>query len=243
MNQSLTEFLIESFNFEYHDSLNPKLWNGTTIKPKIRNHLLKIAKLYFDAMDLAPDYKITDIIMTGSSANFNYTRYSDIDVHVVIDKDADYCKDCGVDLADILKAKNLVWNNDHDITVYGSPVEVYTQLADEEHHSTGVYSLQNDKWITKPVRKKGLEKSVNEYAVNVKAKALKELIDSFKDTTNFAKIKSVRKRIKTMRQSGLERGGEFSVENLVFKELRNSNYLDKLQDYYLEAFDKSLSLK
>lgn len=243
MKQSLTQFLIESFNFEYHDNLNPKLWSGQSVKPKIRQHLLKIAKVYFDSLNLAPDYKITDIVMTGSSANFNYTRQSDIDVHVIIDKNSDYCKVVGLELMDVLKSKTLVWNQEHDITVFGSPVEVYTQLADESHHSTGVYSLQDDKWISHPTRKKGIEKSVNEYAVNVKAKAIKELIDSFKDVNNYTKIKSLRQKLKRMRQAGLERGGEFSVENLVFKELRNAGYLDKLQDYYLDAFDNSLSLK
>lgn len=243
MKPTLTQYLIEAFQFEYHDGLNPKFWNGNSLKTKIRHHLLKVAKVYFESLDLAPDYKITDIVMTGSLANYNYTRHSDIDVHVVIDKNADQCDDCGLDLTDALKAKNLVWNNDHEISVLGYPVEVYTQLADEEHHSTGVYSLQDDKWIIQPSRKKGIEKSVNEYAVNVKAKALKEMIDSLKDATNYKKIKELRKKIKSMRQAGLEKGGEFSVENLVFKELRNTNYLDKLQDYYLQAFDKSLSLK
>jgi hypothetical protein len=243
MKQSLTQFLIEAFNFEYHDNLNPKLWSGDSIKPKIRQHLLKIAKIYFESLNLSPDYKITDVVMTGSSANFNYTRHSDLDIHVMIDKNADHCKVVGLELMDVLKSKTLGWNQEHDIKVFGYSVEVYTQLADEPHHSTGVYSLQNDEWVTRPVRKKGIEKTVNEYAVNVKAKALKELIDSFKDVSDYTKIKEVRKKIKNMRQAGLERGGEFSTENLVFKELRNAGYLDKLQDYYLEAFDKSLSLK
>lgn len=243
MKQSLTSFLIESYTFEYHTELNSKLWDGDKLKSKIRRQLLKIAHLYFENLDLAPDYKVTDIVMTGSLANFNYTRYSDIDVHVVIDKTSDECKVCGVELADVLSAKNQIWNDAHDISIYSFPVEVYTQLADEPHHSTGVYSIQNDDWVTKPKRKKGLEREVNTYAINVKAQALKQRIDSFKDSDNCAKIKELRKKIKNMRQSGLEKGGEFSIENLVFKELRNTNYLDKLHDYYIDAFDRSLSLK
>lgn len=243
MKQSLTQFLIESYSFEYHSELNSRLWDNNKLKAKVRRQLLKIAHLYFENLDLDPMYHITDIVMTGSLANYNYTRFSDIDVHVIINKSDSDCGECGFELADILKDKNQIWNDLHDITIFNFPVEVYTQLADEPHHSTGVYSLQNDEWVTEPKRKKGIEREVNEYAINVKSQALKQRIDGFKDSKNCAKIKELRKKIKNMRQAGLERGGEFSIENLVFKDLRNSNYLDKLHDYYLDAFDRSLSLK
>jgi hypothetical protein len=46
-----------------------------------------------------------------------------------------------------------------------------------------------------------------------------------------------------MRFAGLKKAGEFSVENLVFKELRNRGYLDKVNDYILSTQDENLSLK
>jgi len=45
-----------------------------------------------------------------------------------------------------------------------------------------------------------------------------------------------------LRQSGLENEGEFGVENLAFKLLRNEGDLDKLNDAHLQAVDNDLSL-
>jgi len=45
-----------------------------------------------------------------------------------------------------------------------------------------------------------------------------------------------------MRTAGLKRAGEFSTENLVFKELRNQGYLDKMVNYMTSRQDKELSL-
>jgi hypothetical protein len=46
-----------------------------------------------------------------------------------------------------------------------------------------------------------------------------------------------------MRNAAISKGGEFSFENLVYKELRNQGYLDKLSVYAKTRQDKKLSLK
>jgi predicted nucleotidyltransferase len=68
----------------YNNTLNPDLWNpDNTLKPEIRENLMKIAQdFYTDTKLTAP---IEDIIMLGSSANYNWSPTSDIDLHVVID--------------------------------------------------------------------------------------------------------------------------------------------------------------
>jgi hypothetical protein len=50
-------------------------------------------------------------------------------------------------------------------------------------------------------------------------------------------------KIKNMRKTGLARVGEFGVENLVFKMLRNKGDVDKLQKARAEEKSKELSLK
>ena len=45
-----------------------------------------------------------------------------------------------------------------------------------------------------------------------------------------------------MRQSGLDREGEYSFENIAFKVLRRSGYLDKLTTIETRAYDNSLTL-
>jgi hypothetical protein len=243
MKKTLTEFLIETYSFEYHEKLHSKIWNeDNTLKENIRDHLRKIAKKYFEYLSVSPDYHIIDIIFTGSLANYNYTKYSDIDLHVVIDKSPDYCDECGLDLEDVLKTKKDLWSKQHDIHVYGYPVELYAQLQDEELHSAGIYSVVDDKWVQKPKYITDLAQDVDNYAINVKSSALKRQIDELINEGDLEAIKRIKKKIKNMRQSGLAKGGEYSIENLVFKDLRNSGYLDKLQDIKDDIEDEKMSL-
>ena len=46
-----------------------------------------------------------------------------------------------------------------------------------------------------------------------------------------------------MRKDGLAEGGQFSVENLVFKKLRSMGYLDRLAQLETDAYDASMSLE
>jgi hypothetical protein len=46
-----------------------------------------------------------------------------------------------------------------------------------------------------------------------------------------------------MRKAGLERAGEWSVENLVFKILRNLGLIDQITDKIRELEDQELSLE
>jgi hypothetical protein len=57
------------------------------------------------------------------------------------------------------------------------------------------------------------------------------------------RIKAIKEKITTMRQSGLERAGEWSVENLAFKILRNLGLIDQLADRIRELEDEHLSLE
>jgi hypothetical protein len=55
-------------------------------------------------------------------------------------------------------------------------------------------------------------------------------------------LKKYKEKIKNYRQAGLEKNGEFSNENLVFKVLRRSGYIDKLYNFQDKLIDKKLSL-
>jgi hypothetical protein len=45
-----------------------------------------------------------------------------------------------------------------------------------------------------------------------------------------------------MRRTGLDTTGEFGVENLTFKVLRNIGYLDKLDQEYRRQQDQDISI-
>jgi len=219
-----------------HDTLNQGIWEGDLIRPGVRKALMRIAGEFIASLglELMPD----DITLTGSMANYNYTSDSDLDLHLVFDFSL---IDENVDLVrEMLMAKKSLWNINHEISIKGHQVEVYPQDAQEEHHSTGVYSILNDEWIYEP---NAATPRVDMRAVKEKAAQLMRQIDSaVRRHDGLPLINSVREKIRKMRQCGLEEAGEYSVENLAFKVLRRSGHLQKLGDAARQARDASLSL-
>jgi hypothetical protein len=225
------------------DSLHPKIWeNDDSMNPIVRKLLLKIAQKFIDYVGLKDSFKPEDITMTGSLANYNWTSFSDIDLHIVVDFKT---VDENVELVkEMFDAKKGLWNEDNNIKIFGFDVELYVQDSNEPHMSTGIYSIENNDWIRKPIKqmvvidKPNIIKKLKE--LNQKINKLDSVSDlSLKSNT----IKKLKDSIKKMRQSGLEKGGEYSVENLVFKILRNNGGLDKLSKMDHEITDKQLSLK
>lgn len=252
MNMRLNEKEIEKASrkidltgFQIQDELNPKIWDeNQKMRPEVKKTLLKIADDYFESLEI-PGVDIEDVTMTGSLANYNWSKYSDVDLHIVVDY-----KDVPVDedlVQDFFKSKSSNWNKEHDVKIYGYDVELYVQDINEPHHSTGVYSILNNEWKVKPEKKKI---TVNDKSVKDKANMLmdriEDLYDELIDGDYNVAIKGVDKlteKIKKMRQSGLESGGEFSVENIVFKVLRRNGMMDRLYDIKTVAYDKSVTLE
>ena len=252
MNMDINEKEIEKASrevdlsgFQMQDELNPKIWDeNQKMKPEVKKTLLKIADDYFESLEI-PGVDIEDVTMTGSLANYNWSKYSDVDLHIVINY-----KDVPVDedlVQDFFKSKSSNWNKEHDVKIYGYDVELYVQDINEEHHSTGVYSILNNEWVIKPEKKKisFSDKSVNEKANRIMDQ-IESLYDEMEDGEYESVVKGVDKlteKIKKMRKSGLESGGEFSVENIVFKVLRRNGMLDRLYDIKTVAYDKSVTLE
>ena len=126
---------------QYHEDLNAKFWKNKKLDPDVRKHLLKIAEFFRDFSKI-PKNAILDIIFTGGNANYNYTKLSDVDIHLVIDKKK--LKVCDPEIMDdYLMDKKALCKLTHDITIKGYPVELYAQGSDEKSSSNqGVYSLQ-----------------------------------------------------------------------------------------------------
>ena len=251
MSLSFIQFLVEAhkkesgYVLEYHDTLYPKIWSPTKkLKPKVRKGLLKIAYAFFDELKVK-GYTIKDIYFTGSLANYNYTSKSDIDLHIVLDYEQKDGKKIGIDLYDMFETKKKLWGLQHDITIYDYPVELYVQAVGETLNATGIYSVLKGKWLVEPKHKDSLVKDVNSYAVSVKAAGYKRIIDRAINSkvTDIEYLRKIKNKLKTMRQSAVEKYGEFSVENLAFKKLRNDGYIEKLFDYTASVFDDNLSVE
>lgn len=226
----------------YHDSLSTKLWDNQAMKPEVLKALRKIANAFLDALKI-PKESVEDIIITGSLANYNYTQYSDIDLHIVVDY-SKICTDCEkFDVVDCMDAKKSLWNERHDITVHGLEVELYVQDGKlDMTDDAGVFSVKNNKWLKQPNKLKAVK--YDKKLIARKADCFMARIETIIDekVNDLTTIKELQNKIKNMRKSGLERGGEFSAENLAFKVLRNSGYIKKLYDYARRVDDNSLSL-
>lgn len=244
---------LSSFNIKRE--LNPKFWKNNLLDSRIRLKLLDIAEDFIDFLGVdwvEPD----DIIMTGSLANFNWSKkYSDIDLHVLmdfskVDKRTDFVKK----YFDSLKNQ---WNEEHeDLKIFGFPVEVYVQDTNEEHASSGVYSLDKNEWLTEPKREKLAKAKVNKSLIRSKVAKyidyIDELYDKYKKCSNDEyKIEKISKAanklwdaIKNERKSELNNGkSEISNGNIVFKCLRRLNYLDKLYNLKMQTYDNLNSLR
>jgi hypothetical protein len=244
-------FLLELFDpkLSYHHTLNPKLWsvgkgNVPVIDPKVEEHLVAIAEDFIESLEL-PQRVIKDYVLTGSNANYNWTELSDIDVHVLVDY-AELKKGkhtCCVDPASCLLAKKTVWNDHHDVEIRGHPVEVYaSDSTDKLVDDSGCYSIKNHQWIKEPSWR---SLKIDSTVISAKAQELINDIDEVVDskTVNKETIKRITDKLWKYRQAGLSKGGEMSIENLVFKALRNNGYIDKIRKYALKADDEKLSLR
>ena len=228
--------------YKNKEKLNPLVFDeDETIDEKVKELLLKIANYFWENLEIPEPFE--DVVLIGSSANYNYTPTSDIDVHIIVDfnkfKDPELVKK----YFDKAKAN---WNKVHDLKLGKHNIELYVQDKNEEKTAdAGIYSLMNDKWIYKPTYK---PINIPDKDIEQKTKLFKQQINKLvkqgKDNPekSIELINKIKERIKNFRQAGLDKAGEYSIENLAFKNLRNTGYLKKLSDLKNQLIDKSLSL-
>ena len=89
--------LRETISLRFTDVLNPVFWIGDSLRPEVREALMNFAKAFADYVDL-DDRAISDVILLGGNAGYNYTVMSDLDVHIVVDPK--YIPKCDPELID-----------------------------------------------------------------------------------------------------------------------------------------------
>jgi len=216
-------------------NLNPKLFSKNKLNNNIRLKLLRIAKDFYKSLDM--NFKLIDILLSGSNVSYNYTKYSDLDVHLLVNFNSiDVSNDI---LTDLFKAKKTLWNEAHEITIKGHKVELYIQNLYEKHISDGVYSLVTGKWIKEP---KYTEPKIDKKAVLQKTKSYVKKIDSFEQSSDepsviYKQAQKFKDDILDTRKAGLAKDGTFSIENLVFKLLRNMGHIERLNTLIDKTYD------
>jgi hypothetical protein len=235
---------VEPESFESHDTLEPHLWRDEELKGRISKRLLKIAQDFIDGLPVEVD--VQDVTLTGSLANYNWSNYSDVDLHIVVnflevDENLTLVKS-------FFDNARMKWNNLHGIRIKGYDVEIYIENVGESHKSSGVYSILRNEWIKEPSR---YESYIDFGAARHKAQDIEfqtnivgNLITARKYKVALKNIERLKKKIKNMRRAGLESPKqEFSVENIAFKILRRNNTLEFLNDLKKRAYDDMMSIK
>lgn len=221
----------------YNDVLCPDIWDSAQhLRPKIRANLLQIAYDFYEKTDLPSP--IIDVYLIGSSANYNWTPDSDVDVHVIID----YSKlQIPPDPAfEVVKTAGAQWNSEHNIFIKGHEVEMNIQnSAEQKPHVTGIYSLIKDQWIRTPVKTPfQLDKQV----LKVQYEAMKNYVATTIASGDREKMKSAKKYLDTYRQYGLDTYGELSYENIIYKMLRARGHIKQLKDSIIQVYDAEFTV-
>ena len=231
-------------SFEVHDTFDPDIWDDEVLNLEVRDALLKITNDFL--IDLPFNITPKDITLTGSLANYNWSKFSDIDLHIIVDFTE---VDENLELVrQFFRHLQTNWNNRHDIIMKGYEVEIYFQDSNEPHISTGVYSIQNNVWLTKPTP---MPVSIDYANVRKKAEEVSDRIDHIEKMMAdedegeeiLDSIDRLRAKIRRMRKTGLEGAGQYSVENLAFKVLRRSEELGRLSALKAKAYDELMSIE
>ena len=237
-------------SFDLQDDLNPKIWKKNSkgsyiLSPKVREKLLEIAYEFIESLKV--DVIVSDVHLTGSLANYNWSEYSDFDLHIIADFNQ-FSKN-KLDLyKELFTLKKTIFNSEQNIKIYNYDVELYVQDENEEHTSTGVYSLITNDWLEKPKKEKfEVNKTILKKKIDQWTEKIDKVLESAEEEKDLQKSKKIidnlKTKIKEYRKIGLEKGGEMSYENLVFKYLRRSGHIEKLFNFKKEKLDKELSLK
>jgi hypothetical protein len=257
---SFTDYILESDeSYYYKDSLNTLFWekSGDDKDPEwkldnvIRKKLLNIAKDFIeDNRDILKKKDILDIQLVGSLTGYNWTPYSDLDLHIIVD-----FKDMGEDQKMIdyaMYGAKFSWNTKHDITMRGFDVEIAIQDINSESHMSTVFSLEKNKWVKKPKFSKPkidsymVDKKFTDLSYEVNKLENKLILSSIMPSNSkqlYKRALKLKTKIMKMRKESLSKGGEFATGNLVFKKLRSQGYISKLVDIISRSYDKIYTVK
>ena len=243
---------VDLSSFKKQGTLPPKIWKDEeTLDSRIRLKLLDIADDFWEFVNLSW-VEPKGIIMTGSLCNYNWSEFSDVDLHLIVDFDeidekTEFVKQ-------YLDSKKNEWNNEHEgLKIKGYPVELYVQDVKDDVEAGGIYDLEENKWVRKPNPDKIKSIGLDKFSIKDKAAEIMTIIDDMHDalisTDDSYEIEEIGDdasllwgKIKDMRKNGLGKNGESSPGNICYKTLRRTGYLDKLWKLRTMCYDRENSI-
>jgi ribosomal protein L35AE/L33A len=220
--------------FEQHNELNPLLWQDEELRPEVKMALLKIAKDFVEYVEVP--FEVKDLVLTGSQLGYYYTKHSDLDLHIIVDFNT---VDCDREAAELFDTKRLLYKKQYDISIRGVPVEVYIEDSNFPAVSA-TYSLGDDGWRVKPDSQ---PQEIDTEEIVRMSKIWSTVIGKAIESNDLETGRKVLKMLRNYRKLGLKQTGEYGIENLVYKTLRNSKIIEKLMKLIGDLHDQSLSIK
>ena len=198
------EMIVEAL--EIHDELNPKLFDqNDKLKPDVRQKILEIVDEFLDNVQNMTEITLNpiDVYLLGSNASYNYTKYSDADVHIVINFDT-IDDNTGLVQA-LMNLQKADFNSSYDVSIYGIDVELYVEDVRSSTLSNGIYSVMNDDWVKKPqpitdVPEIDIEDDLDEW---------KDKINDVLNSKDIDKIAKTIDDLYILRKNGLMTDGEY----------------------------------
>lgn len=243
---------VDLSSFKKRDTLPPGIWKDEeTLNSRVRLKLLDIADDFWEFVNLTW-VEPKGVIITGSICNFNWSKFSDIDLHLIvdfneIDEKTEFVKQ-------YLDSKKNEWNTEHEgLKIMGFPVELYVQNISDNVEAGGIYDLEENAWIRRPNPHTIKSIGLNKFNIKDKAAEIMTIIDDMYDklstTTDGHIVDEIGDdahylwdKVKDMRKKSLSKNGESGSGNIVYKVLRRTGYLDKLFKLFSRVYDRSNSI-
>lgn len=214
---------------EIHDTLNPKLFDkNEKLFPEVQKALLEVKDYFLENLEIPVN--VLESHLVGSNASFNYTKDSDIDLHLVVNFES------------ITAPKELVqayfngekasFNNNYNITIHKLPVEVYVEDVNAGTASNGIFNIEKNEWIKYPDKIKDLVV----YDVSNEVNMWKQRIQQAILSDDLGEVQSTIDGLYLMRKNSIANEGEYGKGNQVFKEIRSLGDLEnlkKVRDYLI----------
>lgn len=232
-------------DIEKHDKLNPKLFDSDNLLYKdVRDKLIEIAEYFIDTLkDDNIKFNLKDLRIVGSNCSYNYTKNSDIDLHLIADSTSLYCPDNLYPL--LYSSYRSIFNKNYDPKINDIPVEIFVEMDTDENTDTrlisnGIYSVISNKWIKEPEIISIPDIDEDEFEDE-----FQKWEDRYNKVIDNPKLKLIDKLIEDLydlRKESIKNEGEYGFGNLIFKEMRNLKYLDKLKELKNSLVSNKLSL-
>lgn len=227
---------------ELHDTLNPKLWDeNSNLRPLVKDRLTKIVDKYIESSDIITKDDVIDVELLGSNASYNYTPYSDLDVHLVVNMEDVSCDPALFQLA--CNAERANFNKNYDFKIKGIDVELYVEDVHAGTASNGIYSLFNDEWIKFPQKITVPNYDNDEEYIALLSRWKSQAAALLDNAASAKQVQEYINNLYNLRRTSIMKDGEFGKGNLIFKELRNLGYLDNLKQKQYKLSSKELSLE